>query len=66
MRVAAGGGMWVKEILRWRCSRCGKELTSLYPAQLDMNRRVHLAIHEREEAGREGYPPGSDTGGGRI
>ena len=30
------------EILKIKCERCGKEITSLYQKQLEQNYKVHL------------------------
>lgn len=30
-----------KELLSWTCPKCGKLVTSLYPRQLDQNRKAH-------------------------
>lgn len=29
-------------IIKWKCEKCGKEISSLYKEQLDSNKEVHL------------------------
>jgi DNA-directed RNA polymerase subunit N (RpoN/RPB10) len=34
-----------KELLSWTCHKCGKVITSLYPRQLEQNKKAHLETH---------------------
>ena len=36
-------------ILKKKCPKCGKEITSLYENQLEFNYRSHLLTHEEEK-----------------
>lgn len=33
------------EITVWRCPECGREIASIYPSQLENNKKVHLLTH---------------------
>ena len=37
------------KILKKKCQKCGKEITSLYEGQLEFNYRSHLLTHEEEK-----------------
>ena len=44
-------------ILKWTCPVCGKEIKSLYQAQLDSNKAAHILTHDPKtsiEVGEEG------------
>lgn len=49
-KIVGGKKMKIK-YNTWKCPVCGKELISLYPAQLDSWQRVHNLMHEREAKG---------------
>lgn len=38
-----------EKILDWTCPKCGKNIVSLYPKQLNANVRSHLKTHKRDK-----------------
>ena len=37
------------EVLEWKCSKCGKEIKSLYKEQFEVNKEQHILAHKRED-----------------
>lgn len=34
------------EVKTWVCPKCGKQISSIYPRQLEQNKKAHLDSHE--------------------
>jgi len=47
-------------ILKKKCPKCGKEITSLYENQLEFNYRSHLLTHEEGKIAEKTKKPYED------